>query len=309
MAAASSSGRPSRPEGMRARSAARASSGEAPAWRARAAATSANRSVSMEPGAATFTVTPSGATSSESAFSHPTAASRREVESARSGMGWRTLVDSMAITLPHRRDRMPGRAARTSLTVERRVSGTARAHASSSSEEAVPRGGPPQFATRTSTRPSLAPASSTRRRGPSGPARSAATQIAGGAPEPARRARASTASAARRSRSSLRPESATDAPSSASTAAAASPRPPLDAATTAAFPRRPRSMPFPFPPGSGSRPGRAARPGRARGPGSGGPPGTGTPYRMRDPAPEGEGRNPRAQPGDQEATEGGRHGG
>src|SRR5437867_848079 len=183
-----------------------------------------------------LTVIPYRATSFASVRAKPVTAARRLFDRISPSTGCFTAIDVTLMMRPHCRSFMPGSTSRVSSTALRRVSSTACCHASQSCASNGPDGGPPAFVTRTSTRPKRSRACAHARLIPSGVDTSAATASTS---TPALSAIADPVSA---SASSPRAQITSDAPSAASASAMARPRPRLAAATSATFPRSPRSM-------------------------------------------------------------------
>ncbi len=83
------------------------------------------RSVRWMPGSTEFTVTPSPATSRASVLRKPVAPARAVFDRMRPAIGWRTAIDVMATTRPHRRSCIAGTAALHIATTDSRFSSSA----------------------------------------------------------------------------------------------------------------------------------------------------------------------------------------
>jgi hypothetical protein len=198
------------------------------------ASISSTRSVWMRPGRITLTVTPSAATSDDSVLLQATSEERNALEMPRFAIGCTTPDEAMVMIRPHRRARIPGRKCPVTRSTEPTMASNSRRHSSIDTADIGFAGGPPTLLIRISRPPNFCSTAALRAEMLSGCVRSAVTASA----FPPSAAIARTAFARR---AWSRPDRMTEAPSRASARAAASPRPRLDARTSARFPAMLRS--------------------------------------------------------------------
>jgi hypothetical protein len=122
-----------------------------PVRAARPASTSRRRWVSVAPGATQLTVTPSAAYSRDSSLAAAVTPARSTTETARSGCGWRTIVEVMNTSRPNPRDAMSGNARRASRSGPNSSRSAPARQASSVTSRIRPGGGPPALSTSTSS--------------------------------------------------------------------------------------------------------------------------------------------------------------
>src|SRR3989441_5149821 len=249
---ANSSGRPRRPNGISAVQNRRsASANEIFSRSANVLVSDSSRSVAIGPGHTVFTRMFSGPGSVANVLANPTTARRTALDNTRLGSGCLTTYEAMLRMRPPPCLRMYGMTARVRRTVLIRLRLIPAHHCSSVISTNDPVGGLRALFTRISIRPNRFAAVLTNRSASSALLTSACT----GSTSP-------PMSAAAASRASLRrAQMATWAPSSTNSFATAFPRPRLAAATSAVWPRRPRSI---HPP-SLNRGGCAMHPSAARG--------------------------------------------
>ena len=96
------------------------------------------RSVSCDPGCSEFTVTPSAATSRASVLRKPVTPARAVFDRISVGIGWRTAIDVIATTLPHRCACIAGTASLHIAIAERQFSSNAAWYASRSVDAKSP---------------------------------------------------------------------------------------------------------------------------------------------------------------------------
>jgi len=111
---------------------------------------SRRRWVSVAPGATQLTVTLSAACSSESSLAAAVTPARSTTETARSGCGWRTVVEVMNTSRPKPRAAIGASARRASRSGPNSTSSAPDRQASSVTSRIRPGGGPPAFRISTS---------------------------------------------------------------------------------------------------------------------------------------------------------------
>src|SRR5687768_13104196 len=183
-----------------------------------------------------LTVIPKLATSFARDLAKPVTAARRLFESIRFSTGCFAAIDVMFRIRPQPRSFIPGKQSRDISTTFMRTPAAAWSHCSRDSSSNVPEGGPPEFVIRMSICPNRSiPCSKTR-------TMSSGTVMSAGIPMTSTPLRSRMDRHAPERASSPRAHKISDVPSDASSSATASPSPWLEAATSAVFPAKPRSI-------------------------------------------------------------------